>query len=203
MANSGSVSRAELCEAMSKLMRSWSKGVKGHMVINKLSRTTRIKVMKAAVVPVLTAFCKTRAWTEHDLKQVEMVEKKALRAAFGITMWDVREYRIRHEKLYKAAGWTPIDKVIKRETLRWMGHVARMKKDRLLKIALFGWRKGIDQEAWWPSQARWMKNVLKEAGIPEMDWFRAAQSKGPGGQWQWMIDRAFLNTACPKTTREN
>ena len=106
-------------------------------------------------------------------------------------MQDVREHKIRHDRLYKAACWLPVDKVIKRETLRWLGHVARMKKDRLPKIALFGWRKGIDQKTVWYDQRRWLKNILKEAQIPEMDWFRAAQSKGPGGKWEWMIDRAF------------
>merc|ERR1712208_80994 len=120
------------------------------------------------------------------------VERRALRAAFGINMRDVREWKIRHDRLYRAACWQPIDQVIKRETLRWMGHVARMKKDRMPKIAMFGWRKGINpKKGTWYDQARWMKNVLKEAQIPEMDWFNAAQSKGPGGKWQWMIDRAF------------
>ena len=50
-----------------------------------------------------------------------------MRAAFRITMKEVREHRIRHDKLYEAACWLQIDKVIKRETLRWMGHAARMK----------------------------------------------------------------------------
>ena len=104
----------------------------------------------------------------------------------------------------QGGGLAPIDKVIKRETLRWMGHVARMSKERLPKIALFGWRPGVDPEmaSKWKDQSRWMRDVLKEAGIPELDWFRAAQSSGPGGMWQWMIDRAFPRDSMSKEHRQ-
>ena len=181
-------------QAMSRITRAWRKGARGFKggVKDKLSRMTRIRVMREAVVPTLTAFCKTRAWTTRDLEQLALVERKALSIAFGVTMKDVKEHRIKHEKLYKAACWQPIDQVIERETLKWIGHVARMGKDRLPKTAMFGWRKGIDPKIGGRfDQVTWIKKVLKEAKIPEMDWFRAAQSKGPGGQWMWMIDRAF------------
>ena len=189
-------------KAYARITRAWMMGARGSRssVKERLARTTRINVMKAGVVPTMTAFCKTRAWSAYALAQVGLVERRALRAAFGITMKEVREHKIRHDRLYKAACWLPIDKVIKRETLRWMGHVARMKKDRLPKIALFGWRKGVDPKVGtWYGQERWMKNVLKEAQIPEMDWFRAAQSRGPSGKWQWLIDRAFPRDKATKS----
>ena len=80
-----------------------------------MTRTTRRRVMKEAVVPKFMAFCDTRAWMEMDLKQVDLVERNALRAC-----------------------WQPIDQEIKRETLKWVGHIARMGRDRLPKIAIFG-----------------------------------------------------------------
>ena len=86
------------------------------------------------------------------MKQVDLVERNALRAR-----------------------WQPIDQVIKRETLKWIRHIARMGRDRLPKIAIFGWRNLGGRIR--PSKMD--KSVLKEAKIPEMDWFRAAQSDGP------------------------
>ena len=59
-------------------------------------------------------------------------------------MKDGRKHRIKHQKLYKAACRHPINQVIQRETLKWIGHISRMERDRLPKIAMFGWRKGID-----------------------------------------------------------
>ena len=75
--------------------------------------------MQAAIVQRNTAFCKTRAWSATCLADLGLIERRALRAASRITMKEVREWRIRHDRLYKAACWLPVDKVIKRSTLQW------------------------------------------------------------------------------------
>ena len=77
-----------------------------------------------------------------------------------------------------------------------------MKRDRLPKIMLFGWRteREEDTASRKPGQIAWATKVMREAGISELDWFRLAQEKGPNGLWQKLIDRTFPQ---PKTTKQS
>ena len=46
--------------------------------------------------------------------------------------------RISNNRQYEKCGSIPLSRAIMKERLRWLGHVVRMKDDRLLKIVLFG-----------------------------------------------------------------
>ena len=84
----------------------------------------------------------------------------------------------------------------------WLGHVARMNRDRLPKTMLFGWRteRKENTASRKPGQIAWATKVMRRAGISELDWFRLAQEKGPNGLWQKLIDRTFPQ---PKTTKQH
>ena len=74
------------------------------------------------------------------------------------------------------AQWEPIEKVLARQTLRWMGYVARMPTHRLPKIAMWGHWQDAEPGQFGPTrQQKWLQTVLKLADIPELDWFRLAQ----------------------------
>ena len=91
---------------------------------------------------------------------------------------------VSHDIMRQAVEWPSVDSLIWRATLMWLGHVARLGRERLPKIGIFGWWAGREARAGGAtSQLLWLTKVLRDAGIPEMDWFRLAQSKGKSGRW--------------------
>ena len=56
----------------------------------------------------------------------------------------------------------------------WIGHVAKMKRSRLPRTMLFGWRKEINknQTTKQQGQIEWTVKVMREARITEIDWLR-------------------------------
>jgi ribonuclease HI len=172
------------------LKSSW--GAAGGKRVKRVNRSTRLRVLKAMITPILTTFCKTRPWTKKHIAKLSKVQGLAVRMGYGITQHTMRTHHLRHNELYKAAGWTSIEILIKRHTLMWLGHVARMHPTRLPKLTLLGWAEGgTYNRGGGKTQISWIKEVLKDARIPELDWFRLAQNKGKNGLWQWIIDRAF------------
>ena len=89
------------------------------------------------------------------------------------------EHGVTDEALYKAAGWEQMKDVIHRQTMVWVGHVARMPTHRLPKQALFGWIGGVlgKQAGVGIVQPRFIQDVLERAGVPPIDWFRQAQDR--------------------------
>ena len=71
---------------------------------------------------------------------------------------------------------------------------------RLPKIALFGWiRRHSKARRGGPTQLSWIAGLLKEAKIPDLDWFRLAQNRDSTG-WLDLINRAYPTP--PKMTKE-
>ena len=60
--------------------------------------------------------------TSHDRRKITTTEMKCLRRILGVT----RKDRIRNEEIRKRVGTTPILKYIKRQQVKWFGHVSRM-----------------------------------------------------------------------------
>ena len=97
---------------------------------------------------------------------------------------EMEQRSMNHKTLMQAAAWTLVEDIIKRQTLTCLRHVARVPPERTPKQALFGWVTGPEQDDRGDkSQVTWIEGVLKEARMPEMDWFRLAQNKGKSGLW--------------------
>jgi hypothetical protein len=70
--------------------------------------------------------------TEKDL--LDVFQRKCLRIVLGTRLTD----RISNSRLYEKCGLIQLSRTIMRERLRWLGHVLRMKDDRLPNIVLVG-----------------------------------------------------------------
>ena len=63
----------------------WARGQKDRRGRSSpLSLPLRLKIMKAHVEPILTTFCRSRSWTQAQLRQVRRAQAYALRRAFGV-----------------------------------------------------------------------------------------------------------------------
>ena len=126
-----------------KLVSAWATGSRrGRGRESGLNITTRLQVTRQTLPAVLTSFSRFRAWNRRELNQIERVAKYAVRRAMGMDIYAMREHHVSDEMLYQAAGWNTMADTIRRLTLQWVGHVARMPTTRRPKQMLFGWWAG-------------------------------------------------------------
>ena len=94
-------------------------------------------VRNSIVVPTLTYAGETWTWNEAQRVRIQAVKMSYLRGACGLTRWD----RERNESVYERFGMMEkgvgvncgVVEWVKRSTLRWYGHVERMKDGELVK----------------------------------------------------------------------
>ena len=154
------------------LARSWAKGQKDRRGRSSaLSLLLRLRLTKAHVDPILTTICRSRSWTEAQLRALRRTQAYALRRAFGLDRFSMQEEHISDKMMLAAAKWDPIDVVIRRACWKWLGHVARMHVPILPKIALWGWpligKPGSRRRL----QGSWLRSVLAKTSLSPRDWF--------------------------------
>ena len=88
---------------------------------------------------------------------------------------------ISNSRLYEI-GSIPLSRAIMKERLRWLGHVLRMKDDRLPKIVLFGQLSG----------------ATGKAGCPRLGWENVLNKdlKEMGTSWEGVKSKALNRGAC-------
>ena len=174
-----------------KVAKAWGIGSsQGRGANSGLSISSRLKAMKGTVFPALTTFSRSRSWTEGELKKLQRVANYAVRRAFGMDVLIMYDYRVSDAKMYAAAGWEQVGDNIRRATLQWIGHVACMPTYRRPKQALFGWwaDKMPKASSAIKLQSTWNMQVLRDAGIHRLDWFRQAQNRR---DWRKTVWKAF------------
>ena len=122
------------------------RAVKGRQAIGTLGRIMRgrnvsLNVKKglrnSIVLPTLTYGSETWTWNDAQQSRVQAVEMSYLRGACGVTRWD----RERNESVYERFGMSEkgigidcgVVEWVKRNTLRWFGHLERMEKGEITR----------------------------------------------------------------------
>ena len=104
---------------------------------------TKIRILEATVMTVVKY--SSEAWTlrKADENLLDVFQRNCLRIVLGTRLTD----RISNSRLYEKCGSIPLSGAIMKERLRWLGHVLRVKDDRLPKIVLFGQPSGATRKA--------------------------------------------------------
>eukprot|EP00438_Fugacium_kawagutii_P009511 Skav209387 [mRNA] locus=scaffold3334:137441:141157:+ [translate_table: standard] len=173
-------------EAISK---AWLGGPRNRQRRHDLKKSVRVKVLKAVVKGILHTFSRTRAWQTNHIHRMQTVIHVALRRVLGVRTYHMRRHGISNLVLRKLAQWEPFESAVRRASLLWLGHVARMSVDQPQKQAIFGWIEDACGKERCPfKQAQWINSCLYQAGISEIDWFRVAQNRS---EWRHRILTAF------------
>ena len=87
----------------------------------------------------------SEAWAlrEADDNLLDVFQRNCLRIVLGTRLTD----RISNSRLYEKCGSIPLSRAMMKVRLRWLGHVLRMKDDRLPKIVIFGQLSGATWKA--------------------------------------------------------
>ena len=87
-----------------------------------VSIKSRLRVFRACVLPVLLYGSETWSITGQHERRIATFYMKCLRIIIGINIGD----RMSNEKLLEITGQPPIENILRRNRLRWFGHVNRM-----------------------------------------------------------------------------
>ena len=130
----------------------------------KISMQTKIRILEATAMTVVKYGSEAWALQKADENLLDVFQRNCLRIVLGTQLTD----RISNSRLYEKCGSIPPSRAIMKERLRWLGHVLRMKDDRLQKIVLFGQPSGATRKAVRPCLG-WedvTNKDLKEMGTP-------------------------------------
>ena len=91
----------------------------------------------------------SEAWVLRKVDEhlLDVFQRNCLRIFLGTQLTD----RISNSRLYEKCRSIPLSMAILKERLRWLGHILRMKDDRLPKIVLFGQPSWAKRKAGCPS----------------------------------------------------
>lgn len=105
-----------------------------------ISLRARVRLYMVMVTSVLLYGCESWALTRAQLDQLEVFHRCRLRMMLGAR-------RARHMStaaVLERCGVSPIETLVHRKQLRWLGHLARMAPGRVAKRVLYGtWASGI------------------------------------------------------------
>ena len=128
----------------------------------KISLQTKIRILEVRVMTLVKYGSEAWALRNADENLLDVFQRNWLRIVLGTRLTD----RISNSRLYEKCGSIPLSRAIIKERLRWLGHVLRMKDDRLPKIVLFGQPSGATRKAGRPCLG-WEDGInknLKEMG---------------------------------------
>ena len=162
-------------------------GLLRHLRSKLLSKTTKCKIYKTLIRPVLTYGCESWILKKSDENLILVFERKVLRTIFGAVREGER-WRTRYNfELQRDFNEPNIVAVVKTQRLRWAGHVARMDRSRAPSTLLRNEDPGGQRRAGRP-RARWADGVqddLRTLGVT--NWKTTAQDRS---RWNQILDQA-------------
>ena len=124
----------EICYRIGKATAAFGRLTKRVFTNRDLSLATRVMVYHAVCVSSLL-YC-SESWTlyRRQIKLLERFHISSLQKILGITWRD----KVPHRTILERAKCSSMESLLKRNQLRWTGHIVRMSDSRLPKQLLYG-----------------------------------------------------------------
>ena len=125
--------------------------------------------------------------TAKDIHRLEVFQLKCLRCIRGVTLMD----EISSDNMRDWSEMPKIADLLKYRRLRWLGHIARMKEDRLPKQLLFGTIEGVGRRG--RPVKSWnecVRDDLDSMGL-SCHWWRKCQDRAG---WKGIIEKLLQRT---------
>jgi hypothetical protein len=87
-----------------------------------ISIKSRLRIYRACVLPVLLYGSETWSITKTHEQRINTFYMKCLRIIIGVNLGD----RMSNDKILEITGQPPIERILRRNRLRWFGHANRM-----------------------------------------------------------------------------
>jgi hypothetical protein len=143
-----------------------------------LSGNVKIGIYKTIILPMALYGYETWSLTLREEHRLRMFEKRVSRRIFGPKRDEVTGgwRKLHNEELHNVYSSSSLVTMINSKTMRWTGHVARMREKRDAFRILVG-KPGGKRPLGIPRR-RWVDNIemsLTDIGWGGMDWIELAQ----------------------------
>jgi hypothetical protein len=127
-----------------------------------VSITGRLRIFRACILPVLLYGSETWSLTKKQEQRVITFYSRCLRTIIGVNLGD----RLSNETLLDITGQSRIENIIRRNRLRWFGHVNRAAnrdgRPSLTKKTMFAYFHNEKRPSNMGRSNRWEDKVLKD-----------------------------------------
>lgn len=151
-----------------------------------LSRTTKLKIYRTLIRPVITYAAETWTLSHSDENALRIFERKIIRKIYGPVcengIWRVRS-NLEIDKILKGED---LVRFVKSLRLRWLGHVERMETGRTPKKLLTGEIIGVRRRG--RPRTRWFQDVT--ADLRKMRIVRWKEKAQDRDAWRLIVKEA-------------
>ena len=144
-----------------------------------LTRRTKRMVYNSAVMGTLSYGMAAWAIPQKLVSKLEGFHRRCVRGVAGVTRKRQRDERITTEQVQKMVGIErTFAEMMRKQRLRWLGHVGRMSEERLPFCMMYGKLAGDLPRG--GRKKRWKDRVnqdLAEVGVGQNEWFELAQDR--------------------------
>ena len=139
---------------------------------------SKSKLYEAVVIGILLHGSESWTLTKKLKGRLSCFHHTCVRRMCRVNRWHTRHFRTSQADLEKRMGLFSIEENVRRQQLRWAGHVALMDESRLPRRLISGWvvnprGRGRPQQCYGHSLAA----HLKDAGIDKDSWLQAAEDR--------------------------
>ena len=150
-----------------------------------ISIQAKIRIFRASVLPVLLYGSELWSLTVAEEERLKTFYMRCLRTIIGVTIVD----RMKNDVVLQLAGQPPLENILRRNRLRWFGHVNRMNNDQnspmLTKKTLFASFKDVKRPPH-GVKLRWRDKIMKDINVSNIkNWRRETQDKD---KWRKIIN---------------
>ena len=134
------------------------------MKSQNITLKTKIKILKSNILGILLYSAESQKVTKTICHKLDVFQSKCLRRILGI-FWP---QTISNEELYRRTGTAPLSQEIRKRRWLWIGHIHRMGRDTIPRVAL-----------------RWSPPGKRTRGRPKETWRRSVEREIKDQGWNW------------------
>jgi hypothetical protein len=155
----------------------------------RLSLQVKIRLYESLVLSTLQYGTETWSMTVANQKRLEAAHHKWLRRILGIT-W---KQKVTNEEVRKRSGMGKLEDTLRRNRLRWLGHVHRMDRKRPAKQVLQWTPSGGKRKRGRPRK-NWRSTITEDLIRLEMSWDEAEIAADDRTLWRSCVARCAAGT---------
>lgn len=175
----------------------WAK-TKRRLKGSKLSKKMQARIVEACVESTLLFDCQVRTWQIGEMKQLQKTMDRMYRNIWskknGPPLIQMQNEQKNMQDIRNELGVKSVRLKIEKRVLERIGHVIRMKDNRMVKAATLGWLEDLEDKEKLPGKKRktilYWRKIIKEAGV---DYTKLGQLASDRKIWKQIVRKRSEN----------